>query len=341
LLKGWEKRLPEDTPNRFIINIQQNQLLSMQEFFKERGMQPPLTYPMVRGRLVAINNKQITPDAYEDERTQHLVEREFNLSWAESLREDNEVIAGRWWSERQHGQPLFSVEEGIAKAMGVKLGDRLTYAIAGEEFSGEITNLRKVQWDTFQANFFVLTPPDTLDSFPVSFITSFYLPDSKQEVLADLIARFPNFTLIDVSAIMNKVREIIQRVTDAVEYVFLFTLMAGLMVFYAAIQATHDERMRESAILRTLGAGRRQLVTGLVSEFVSLGMLAGLVAAIAASLIGFVVAEQVLKVPYSFNAWLWLSGLIGGGAGLGLAGYLGTRSILNSPPLLTLRKTDN
>lgn len=340
LLVGWQQRLPEDTPNRFIINIQKDQLPAMEEFFKQRALPVPATYPMVRGRLTHINGKPVASANYDDEQTKRLVEREFNLSWASELQEDNQIKAGVWWPANTT-TAQFSMEEDIAFHLGVKVGDNLTYHIGGENLSAEVTSIRKVQWDSFRANFFVLAPPGVLEPYSASYITSFYLPKQHQAILADLVRQFPNFTIIDVSAIMEKVRSIILRVTDAVEYVFLFTLVAGLMVLYAAIQASHDERVRESAIIRTLGASRVQLLTGLVTEFVLIGMLAGLVAAIAASVISYVVAEQVLQIPFQFNGWMWLLGLVGGGIGVGLAGFAGTRGILHRPPLQTLGRAEN
>ncbi len=340
LLVGWQQRLPPDTPNRFIINMQKDQLAGMQQFFSRQNLAVPQTYPMVRGRLTAINDQAVSADNYEDARTKRLVEREFNLSWAEDLQADNKLVAGKWWHKSARYDAQFSIEEDIAGHMGVKVGDTLTYDIAGETLRAHVTSVRKVQWDSFKANFFVLVPPGILDAYPASYITSFYLPDVNLPMLAQLVRQFPNFTVVDISAIMDKIRMIVQRVTDAVEYVFLFTLAAGVMVLYAAIQASHDERVKESAIIRTLGAGRRQLISGLVAEFFLIGMLAGVIAALAASLISFVVADRVLQIPFTFNPWIWLWGLLGGGVGVGLAGFLGTRGILNRPPLQTLRKAE-
>jgi len=236
---------------------------------------------------------------------------------------------------------LLSVEEGIAKTLGLSVGDELTYSVAAEQFTAKIANLRTVQWDTFRVNFFVIAPPGLLDNYPRSYITSFYIPDTQQAAANDVFRAFPNLTLIDVSAIMNKVRDIIARVTQAVEYVFAFTLLAGVIVLYAAIQATHDERQRESAVLRTLGASRRQLLAGVLSEFAALGALSGLVAGIAATGLGWVLAQYVLDIPYSLNLWLWLIGVGGGALGVAAAGYLGTRSILNQAPLQILRGTES
>lgn len=342
LLSAWEGRLPTDAPNRFLINIQPDQVVPLKTSLQEKQLPVPEVFPMVRARLVAINGKDLQLSALEDERARRLAEREFNLSWAEQLQnQDNTLVAGQWWGAAERGQAILSVEEGIAKTLGVTVGDALTYDAAGERFTAKVVNLRKVRWDSFRVNFFVVAPPGLLEHYPASYITAFYVPETQQAAVNEVLRQFPNFTLIDVSAIMNKVRDIIARVTQAVEYVFGFTLLAGLMVLYAAIQSTQDERQRESAVLRTLGASRWQLTAGVLSEFAALGALAGLVAGTAATLLGYVLAQRVLDVPYTFNPWLWLIGIGGGALGVGLAGYLGTRSLLNQPPLQTLRGTES
>jgi putative ABC transport system permease protein len=339
LLGMWQGRLPPEAPNRFLINIQPDQLEGLRAYFDGHGIATPRFYPMIRGRLVAINGAPVSADDYEDGRARRLVEREFNLSWASEPQDDNRIVAGRWWGAADAGRGLFSVEEGIAETLGIRLGDSLTYDIAGEEFTARVASLRKVQWDSFQVNFFVVAPPGVLDAFPASYITSFYLPDGRGELLASLAREYPNVTVIDVSAVMAKVRDIIRRVTQAVQYVFLFTLLAGLMVMFAALQATQRTRQREIAVLRTLGARHRQLRLALVGEFVILGVISGLVAAIAAGTTGFVVAVYVLNLPYAFNPWLPAIGLLGGGAGVGLLGYLGARRLLATPPMAVLKAT--
>lgn len=339
LLVQWQQRLPADTPNHFIINIQQEQLAGLRTFFSDRELPVPESYGMIRARLLAINDRSVTAADYTDERSRRLVEREFNLSWMQELRDDNHLVQGTWWPATS-APPQFSVEEDIARHLGIGLGDRLRYSIAGEIVEAPVTSLRKVQWDSFRANFFVLSPPGTLDTYPASWITAFYLPPERQGELAALVRQYPNFSVIDVSAVMDKVRTIVVRVTDAVEVVFLFTLAAGLMVLYAAIAASHDERVRESAIVRTLGASRRQLLGGLVAEFVLIGALAGAVAALAATLTGLVVAEKVLEIPYDINPWVVLAGVVGGALGVGLAGFLGTRGLLARPPLRTLQRAE-
>jgi putative ABC transport system permease protein len=335
LLAEWRDSLPPRAPNHFLINIQPTQVPALRGFFEANGLAAPTFYPMIRGRLVAINDRAVEASDYADDRARRLVQREFNLSYAQAPQTANRVVAGRWWGPQE--TRALSVEQGLAQTLGLALGDTLTFRIAGEDIDGRITNLREVDWDSFQVNFFVIAPPALLADYPATFITSVYLPPADKALLGDMVKTFPNVTVIDVEAVMAKVRQVMDRVTLAMEYVFLFTLLAGLVVLAAAIQATRDERLRDGAILRTLGASRRQLLLGLAAEFVTLGLLAGVLAAAAASAIGYVLATQVFHFAYHANPWLWLVALLAGGAGIGLAGTVATAAIVRRPPLQTLR----
>jgi len=195
-----------------------------------------------------------------------------------------------------------------------------------------------VEWDSFRTNFFVIMPPGALDGLPVSYITSFRLPEGRPDLLNDLIRGFPNLLVIDVAAVLQKVQSMIDQVARAVEFLMGFTLLAGLVVLYAALAATSDERLSEAAVVRTLGASTRQISAAQVAEFAAIGALAGLVAAIGASALAWVLARQVLAVPYALDPWVWLMGLVGGAVLVGAAGWLGTRSIARVPPLVTLRR---
>lgn len=230
------------------------------------------------------------------------------------------------------------MEEGLAQTLGIALGDRLVFRVAGESVEGRVTSLRTVQWDSFNVNFFVVAPPELLAEMPATYITSFRLDAQGDGLLAAAVRQFPSITVLDVRALMEQVRSIMDRATLAVEYVFLFTLLAGVTVLFAAIQATRSVRQRETALLRTLGASRRQVLAGLLSEFLVMGALAGLLAAAGATLIGYVLAAQIFDLPFVVNPWLWIAGIGGGAAGVGFAGWLGARGVLKQPPLFTLRK---
>lgn len=338
LLSDWRASLPPQAPNHFVINIQPEQVKQITAFFTDNGFSGTILFPMVRGRLTAINGKPVSPDDYQDERAQRLAEREFNLSWAEEMQSDNSIVTGRWWTKADNGQHLLSVEEGIAKTLGIALGDTLTYRIGGGAFTAKVASLRKVAWDSFHVNFFVIASPRSLDGYPTSYITSFYLPVGKGEFLEHLVKHFPNVTVIDVAAIMAQVRQVIERVTVALEYVFGYTILAGLMVLYAAIQASLDERLLEGAVLRTLGAGRRQLMGGMVVEFAGIGLIAGMIAATGAAAAGYLLAEHLFHFTYHINVALWAWGGAGGAVSVAIAGMWGTRFIIRQPPWQTLRE---
>ena len=336
LVESWRERLPADAPNYFLVNVQPEEARSIEDFLASHGLAGTSLRPMVRGRLVAVNGRPVSASDYEGDRAKRLVEREFNLSWAEELQADNRLVAGRWWSGQ--GAPEVSVEIGLAETLGLALGDALTFRVAGQEVVARVESLRSVQWDSFQANFFVLAPPGLLDDFPATYITSFHLPPSQQATLSELVRAFPSVTVLDVEALLSRVRAILEQASLAVQYVFGFTLLGGLVVLAAAVQATLDERRFEAAVLRTLGADRRRLVAGLLGEFVTLGALAGLLAAGAAGAIGVVLAEQVFDLAYRPSASIWATGLAAGVAGVALAGLIGTRRVINHPPLESLRR---
>ena len=338
LLQNWHASLPHDTPNRFLVNIQEDQLQPLKAFFNQHNIVEPTVHPMVRGRLTSINGKMVSPEDYSNTRAKRLVKREFNLSWASEIRSDNQIMDGNWWQIGDMGKAVLSIEAGVAKTIGVHLGDTLAFDIAGSTFSVVVTSIRKVDWDSFRVNFFAVTPPGVLEQYPTSYITSFYLPQHQMDIMNQLVIIFPNFLVIDVAAIITQVQKVIEQVTKAVEFVFLFTLLAGIIVLYAAIISTQDERIYEAAIFRTLGAKRRQLISAWAVEFAILGGLSGLFAAMGASALGYVIGKYTLNLSYTFNLWIWLIGLFAGVIGVMAAGLMGTRSALISPPIMILRK---
>ena len=337
LLRSWQAALKPDTPNRFVVSIQPEQVQPLNVLFAAHGIAQPEIFPMVRGRLVAINGRAVGAADYAEDRAKRLVDREFNLSWADHMRADNRLLAGRWW-EAGAAPDQLSVEEGILTVLGLKRGDRLTYDVAGSTFDATITSVRKVDWDTFRANFFVIAPPQLLQGFPVTYMTSLYVPPGQAATLNQLVRDFPNIVVIDVAQIMMQVQKMMDQVASAVQFVFLFTLAAGLVVLYAAIASTRDEREYEAAVMRALGASRRQLAAAQFAEFALMGGLSGLLAAGGASALGHLLAVKVLNVPYSGNAWIWLIGVGAGGAGIALAGMLGTRRVLATAPIRVLRE---
>lgn len=338
LIDDWQTSLPPDAPNHFLVNIQADQLPQLEDFFQQYGIEHPPLFPMVRGRLIKINGKDVSPEDYSDDpHAERHIRREFNLSWASKQSLDNQIVQGKWWNA-DTSEAVMSIEAGIAKTIGVKLGDELTYDIAGSPFSARITSLRKVEWDSFRVNFFVVVPPGLLDSYPASYITSFYVPPAEIAMMHELVRTFPNILVVDVAIVINQVQQMIKQVSQAIEFVFVFTVLAGFSVLYAAIASTQDERIYEAAIFRALGARREQLSRAWAAEFAILGGLAGLFASAGASALGYVIGKHVLHLDYTFNPWIWLIGTSIGVIGVLIAGLLGTRSALSSPPLLTLRK---
>ena len=338
LLQTWRTTLPPEAPNRFIINIQPQQIQPLRAFFARSSVSEPVLHPMVRARLVKINERTVTSADYTEDRARRLIDREFNLSWAAAMQSDNRLTAGRWWDETRAG-PQFSVEDGIAETLDIKLGDALTFDVAGTPVSARVTSLRKVDWDTFNVNFFVVASPGMLERQPASYVTSFYLSPGNAALLASLVREFPNIVLIDIAQILGQVQKMMDQVARAVQFIFLFTLLAGLTVLYAAIASTQDERLYQATVMRTLGASRAQLRRAILAEFAVLGALAGTLAAAGATALGYFVATRVLHLTYSFSATVWLVGAFAGAIGIALAGYAGTRRVLNVAPLKAMRDT--
>ncbi len=338
LLSNWRNSLPDNAPNQFLINIQPGQVEGVRQQLQANGIQDVGLYPMIRGRLVRIGEHPVSADDYPSPRAKRLATRDFNLSFATEMQSDNRSIAGSWWTEPQKDQPWFSVEEGLAKTLGIKLNDELEFEVAGTMLSGKVTNLRSVKWDSFNVNFFVVGTPGLLQDQAATYITSFYLPTSQRNLLHELIQTYPSITALDVTALMQQIRHIMDRGALAVESVFLFTLIAGVVVLYAGIQASYELRVQETALLRTLGLRRGQLIRSIALEFALLGALAGLVSALVATAISYTLSTAVFDLPWKLDPGLWLWALIGGAAGIGFAGTLASWPLLNIPPMAVLKK---
>lgn len=334
LMESWQGKLPPDAPNRFVVNIQPDQTQPLMDFFASHALPPPQLQPMVRGRLLAINDRAINGDSYPDPRARALVEREFNLSYMEQMPAWNTLVSGQWWKSGSVSE--LSVEEGIAKTLNIHLGDNLTYDVAGNSFSARVTSLRKVQWDSMKVNFFVITTPELLKDLPTSYLSSFYLQPDKVRAGDELSRQFPNLLLIDTGAVIAQIRTIMDQIAQTVSAVFLFTLLSGLAVLYAALLSTQDERSHEAAILRTLGADSRYLRRLHLFEFAVLGGLSGLFAAAGAEFLGWILARFVLEIPYQISISVWLLGVLGGIVVVTLAGWLATRQFIGLSPLRIL-----
>ena len=334
LVEAWRRSAPPDAPNRFLVGVQPEQLEPLQAFFSAHNIPVPDLYPIVRGRLVAVNGVPVSEADYGEERAKRLVEREFNLSYLKDLPGHNQVVAGAWF---QPHDKAVSVEQGIAQRLGWKLGDELTFAVGSERFSGRISSLRKLRWDSMKVNFFVVTPPALMEGFPASFISAFRVEPGSEALVSELAARFPNMTLIDAGAAVRQAQEIIDQLINAVQFVFLFALFSGLLVLYSALVATEDERRREAAVMRVYGASRAQVTGTQRAEFLAMGVIAGLLATIGAAVIGQVLARRVFELDLPPSLALWVAGPLAGLALLSLNAWISSRKVLRASPALTLR----
>jgi len=335
LLDSWRTASPADAPNRFVLNVQPDQRELFQEIVGGAGIGGVELYPMIRGRLVAVNGKAISPDSFAEERARRLVNREFNLSYGERMPAHNQLDSGRWLAP---GRAEVSAEQGIMDTLGLKISDRLRFDVGGEMVEMTLVGTRKLAWDSMKVNFFMIGSPSALQDRPQSFITSFHLPDDKSDVARTLVERMPNLTVVDTSAILRQVQAMVDQVVRAVQFLFLFALAAGVVVLYAALASSRDERVREAGLMRALGASRRQLASSQVLELALSGVLAGVLAAIGAILVGWILASQVFLFPYRAGWWLLPAGALVGGVFSAGAGWWSLRSVISTPPMATLRE---
>lgn len=293
-------------------------------------------YPVVAGRLTAINGKPARANLEDDSQGERATRRDLNLTWSETLPPDNQLVAGSWWSSDQ-GDGV-SVEENLAASLRLEIGDRITFDIGGATYEVPVTSIRTVEWNNFQPNFFMIFKPGTLQDVPVTYMTSFYLASSDESGALALVKQFPTVSILPVEALLDQLREILAQVTLAIEFVLLFVLAAGLSVLFAALQATIDERLHQDALLRALGARKQLLITARRSEFLVVGAISGLLAALGCELATYFLYRHTFGLEWSPHPWLWLlpivSALIIGGAGL-----IGTRKALTTSPLTVLRET--
>jgi putative ABC transport system permease protein len=337
LMTAWRNATPPDAPNRFIINIQPEQAADIGQRLRAAGVAYAPQYPMIRGRLTAVNGKPVTAETYTEDRAKGLADREFNLSTMAEIQAENKISAGRWFADRP-GAPEASVEEGIAKTLHWKLGDKLRFDIAGAPVDATITSLRKLEWGSMRVNFFVIINPAAMTEVSQSWITAFHLPPGQGAAMNALTRDYPNLTIVDVGGLLRQVQAVLDQVVTAVEFLFVFTLASGVLVLYAALMGSQDERTRESGLLRALGATRRQLSQAQLIEFSLVGALSGVLAATGAAAMGWALATYQFKFAWSFNPSVWAVGLLAGALCAIAGGWLGLRNVLRQPPLQTLRE---
>ena len=335
LIAAWQKSTPADAPNQFSINILPDQKDSLGALFVAHQLPVPELYPMIRGRLIALNNQPVNANGYESDGAKRLIEREFNLSTMTSMQSHNRLIAGHWFANQQ---PEASVEEGIAKTLHLKLGDSLRFDVAGQQIEVAITSIRKLDWSSMQVNFFVIVNPDVAADLPRTWITSFHLPPDRPSFVTELTRTFSNLTIIDTGAILRQLQNVLDQVIAAVQFLFMFTIACGLLVLYAALQSSQHQRLHEASLLRALGASKKQLSEAQWIEYGLLGSLAGFLAATGAAATGWVLAHQVFEFPFQPNPLLWVVGVVAGALCALLGGWFGLRHVLQHPPLLSLRE---
>src|SRR4051812_860517 len=333
LVEAWRRAAPPDAPNRFLLGVQRDQLDGVKQFVAKNGLREAELYPMVRGRVVAVNRGAVDEADYSEERARRLIEREFNLSYMDAMPAHNTLAAGRWTADG------LSVEEGIAERLGWKLGDELTFNIGGETFSAPISSLRRLRWDSMKVNFFVIAPPAVLGKFPTSYISAFRVPPEREGALNQLATEFPNLTLVDVGAALKQAQDVADQLIAAVQFIFLFALGAGLLVLYSALVATEDERRREAAVMRVYGASRAQVARAQRVEFLAMGLTAGLLATVGAGVIGQLLARRVFELDLPPSVALLVAGPLAGLALLSLNAWLSSRKVLRASPALTLRES--
>ncbi len=334
LVSSWRKATPPDAPNRFVINIQPEQGDAFRQTLRGAGVNQFDWYPMIRGRLVAINGAPTSPDDFSDERAKRLLDREFNLSHAAEQPPHNEVVGGRWTNEERGA---ISLEQGVANTLKLKLGDELRFDIGGIETSAKVTSLRKVDWGSLHANFYVLYPVSRLDDVPSTFMTAFRAP-ATQGFDNRLVQAYPNITNVDMSATINQIQRVLDQVIRAVEFLFGFTLAAGLVVLFAAVTATREERVREFAIMRAVGASSALLRQVQRAELAGVGMLAGFLASLVASVVGWALAHFVFEFEWTVSLWVPLVGALAGAALALAAGWWGLREVVQRPVMDALRR---
>lgn len=338
LLDTWQNQLPKDAPNYFALNILPADKDAFRDHLQQLASHAAPLYPIIPGRLTTVNGKPVADGVKEDSRGSNAINRDLSLTWAADMPQGNTLNAGQWWSTPPQGDvPGVSVEAKLADSLNVKMGDTLGFIIAGQTREAKVTSLREVHWDTFQPNFFFIFQPGTLENLPATYLTSFYLPKGEDRQVVELARAFPAVALLQVEALLEQLRSILAQVTVAIEFVLLFVLAAGLAVLFAGLQSTLDERLRQGALLRALGAERALLIKARRIEFGLLGGASGLLAALGCELVSFVLYRYAFDLAWHPHPWL-LALPLAGAALVGGAGVIGTRRALNVSPLTVLRE---
>ncbi len=338
IMQAWKSSVADDAPDRFVVNVQPSQLAGVSTFLQQKLAFNGELHPISRGRLISVNGQDAEQKFTGNERAQGYLRHEFNLSFSDSKPTHNDLVEGEWWSPESN-ESLLSLEKRFAERLSLEVGDLLTFQVAGLERSAKVTNIRSVKWDSFEVNFFVITSRPALQNLPLTYIASFRQGKLPANLTAQLIRENPGITIIEVDKMLQRVRSIIEKASVAVQAVFLFTLVAGIIVLLAAVQGSKSERMRELAVLRAMGASHRQVKQSIILEFTLIGGIAGFLAAIFANIIAWIIGNVVMDISVEVNLSLLIYGAVGGVLLVGCAGYFACRKVLNTPPLLVLQSS--
>jgi putative ABC transport system permease protein len=335
IINDWQQQLPKEAPNYFALNIFPNQVQDFKEEFEQQHITGSEFYPIVRGRLTAVNEMLVQKRASKDSQGDNAIHRDLSLTWAATLPYENKLQAGSWWVDAQPG--LVSIEQKLAESLSIKVGDSLTFTVGSQQFHATAVNIRSLRWDTMKPNFYMVFSPGTLEAFPSTFITSFYLAESQKELLNVLVKKFPSTTILEVDLILQQFKTLLTQLTQAINFLLYFALIAGFIVLLTAVYATLDQRIYEGALMRTLGASRRLLRTAQLIEFSALGLVSGVMAMMMSELMLFALYTQVLHISYHPSFYLWLLVPVTNAVLISIVGCLGVRQVLNKPPLQVLR----
>ena len=346
LLSEWQAQLPEQTPNLFLVNIAPNQVDNVERFIEQQNITASDTYAVIRGRLTAINSDKIAKKVSKEETDgsdngRKGVGRELNLTWREHLPTENSVIQGKWWKNdlTDTNKPQVSIEQTLAKRLNINLGDNLTFQLGSEVITVPVTSIRGVNWQSMQPNFYMIFNPQVLADYPASYISSLYVPVDSKVQLQKFLNTYPTISVIDVDAMILQLRKVIEQVSKAVEFILVLVVFAGCLVLVAQVQASMEEREREIAILRTIGAKGALLRNSILLEFVALGAIAGLMASVAMELTVYLLQSHLFKMQTSLHFEYWLLGIVAGASFVGIVGLLSCWRLLTMSSVTLIRRT--
>ena len=329
LVDSWSETLDEDTPNYFLFNIQEYNLKPISNYFEDQSQITPDFTPLIRGRLLSA--KRPGSDVNFD----NLMDREANLTWQNLLPVSNKLVAGKWWSEGDEVKEV-SVDQEIAASMDLEIGDELTFSAGGKTFSVSVTSFREIEWQSFSPNFFFILSPAAGKELPNSYITSIKVKDSNK-LMNNFVATFPTITSVNLEAIINQAKNSISSASLAVQYIFLLTLIAGVLALIASIYANKDQRTKEAAIMHAIGASRAMIFKSAASEFFILGILSATTAVIFSTLLSSVIFYQFLDLIYSPNILILGLSFLLAITFIFVAGVLSIRKSIYASPMITLR----